>query len=123
MTLQLRQDLETDDNKMIFTAEPVPLAMDRDGKIRVGGTRVTLDTIVAAFENGATAEEIANQYPSVQLADIYATITYYLRQPDEVNQYLDRREEEAQQVRRENEARFDPAGIRDRLLARQKAQS
>lgn len=116
--LRLRPNLD-----MVFTAESAPLAMDRDGKIRVGGTRVTLDTIVAAFENGATAEEIAYQYPSVQLADIYATITYYLRQPDEVNQYLDRREEEAQQVRRENEARFDPAGIRDRLLARQKAQS
>ena len=52
---------------------------------------MTLDTIVAAFKHGATAEEIAYQYPSVQLADIYATITYYLRKTDEVNDYLDRR--------------------------------
>jgi Protein of unknown function (DUF433) len=45
-------------------SEPVPVATDVDGVVRVGGTRVTLDTIVAAFHDGATPEEIAQQYPS-----------------------------------------------------------
>lgn len=51
---------------------------------RVGGTRVTLDTLVAAFEQGATTEEIAQQYPSPGLADVYSVIGYYLRRRDEV---------------------------------------
>ena len=80
--------------------------------------RVTLDTIVGAFSDGATAEEIAQQYPSVKLADVYYVIGYYLRSRSEVEAYLRERQSSSQIVREENEARFDPQGIRDRLLAR-----
>lgn len=96
----------------------VPLSADKDGVIRVGSTRVTLDTVISAFLDGATAEEIVHQYPSLQLADVYSVIGYYLKQRDEVDAYLQRRREHAERVRRQNEARYDPAGIRDRLLAR-----
>jgi len=98
--------------------EIIPLSTDNDGVIRVGNTRVTLDTIVAAFKEGATAEEIAYQYPTVSLADIYSVIGYYLHQKKEVDAYLKRREKFAEEVRRQNEARFDATGIRERLLAR-----
>ena len=98
--------------------EAVPLKEDADGVVRVGGTRVTLDTIVTAFREGATAEEITQQYHSVSLADIYAVIGYYLRQREKIEAYLEQRRVQAQEVRRENERRFDPQGIRDRLLAR-----
>jgi uncharacterized protein (DUF433 family) len=100
------------------TVETMPLELDRDGVMRVGGTRVTLDTVVAAFNEGATAEEIAQQYPTLQLADIYAVIGYYLRRREEVEKYLSKRRELAEAVRRENEARFNPVGVRERLLAR-----
>ena len=73
---------------LMVMPEPVPLAADRDGVMRVGGTRVTLDTVVAAFREGATAEEITQQYPSLQLADVYAVIGYYLRHQPEVDDYL-----------------------------------
>ena len=96
----------------------IPIETDADGVIRVAGTRVTLDTLVAAFSEGATAEEIVQQYPSLELGDVYAVIGYYLHNRAEVDRYLERRREEALRVRRENEARFDPEGIRDRLLAR-----
>lgn len=96
----------------------IPIETDADGVIRVAGTRVTLDTLVAAFNEGATAEEIVQQYPSLQLGDVYTVIGYYLHNRAEVEQYLERRREEASRLRRENEARFDPEGIRDRLLAR-----
>jgi len=86
--------------------------------VRVGETRVTLDTVIAAFEEGATAEEIVYQYPSLDLADVYAVLSYYLQQRDEVEAYLRQRRRQAAAVRRQNEARFDPHGIRDRLLAR-----
>lgn len=98
--------------------ETLPLGSDPDGVVRVGRTRVTLDTVVAAFNEGATAEEIAQQYPSLALADVYSVIGYYLRHRSEADAYLGYRAQRAAQVRVENEARFDPSGVRDRLLAR-----
>lgn len=98
--------------------EPVPLATDEDGVVRVADSRVTLDALVHAFDAGATAEEIAQQYPSVSLDDVYAIVTYYLRQRAEVEDYLETRRAESEQTRRDNESRHDPAGIRERLLAR-----
>jgi len=100
--------------------ERVPIETDADGVIRVGGTRVTLDTLVAAFDAGATAEEIAQQYDSVTLADVYWVIGYYLRHQPKVRAYLAERQKQAAQVREENERRFDPTGIRERLLARRR---
>jgi uncharacterized protein (DUF433 family) len=98
--------------------EPVPLRVDADGTVRVGGTRVTLDTVVAAFTEGLTAEEIAQQYASVSLCDVYAAIAYYLRHQDEVKGYLREREKKAAELRTEAEARSSPVGFRERLLAR-----
>ena len=43
----------------LHDTEPVPLKLDSDGTIRVGGTRVPVDTVILAFHDGATAEEIA----------------------------------------------------------------
>ncbi len=100
------------------STERIPLNTDADGVVRVGGTRVTLDTIVGAFEEGATAEEIAQQYSSLNLADVYAVIGYYLRRQTEVKEYLRQRRQQADEVRKQNEARFDPHGVRERLLAR-----
>jgi uncharacterized protein (DUF433 family) len=100
--------------------ERVPIHTDSDGVVRVAGTRVTLDTIVDAFDAGATAEEIAQQYSSVPLVDVYSVITYYLRHKPEVDAYLKHREEQAERVRDEVERRFPSAGLRDRLLARRR---
>jgi len=102
----------------LIATEPIPLEMDADGVVRVGGTRVTLDTIVAAFDEGVTAEEIVQQYPSLLLADVYTVIGYYLRRRPEVEAYLRQRQQQASEVRSQNESRFDPRGVRNRLLAR-----
>ena len=101
-----------------IAAEPVPLETDADGVVRVGITRVTLDTVIAAFEDGATAEEITHQYPTLHLADVYAVIAYYLRRRSDVEAYLRQRQQQAEKIQQQNEARFDPDGVRDRLLAR-----
>ena len=101
-----------------FATEVIPLATDSDGVIRVGNTRVTLDTLVGAFSDGATAEEIVQKYPSLKLADVYQVIGYYLRRPMEVEAYLQERKAQSETIRRQNETRFDPQGIRSRLLAR-----
>lgn len=103
---------------LTIATETVPLTADSDGVIRVGKTRVTFDTVISAFLDGATAEEIALQYPSLDLADVYSVIAYYLRRRDEAEAYLQQRRDEARKIREENELRFDPAGVRERLLAR-----
>ena len=114
--------MEVNDTALLIETEPVPLEVDADGVVRVGGTRVTLDTIVAAFREGATAEEIVYQYPSLNLADVYSAIGYYLQRRPDVEAYLRRRQQQRDEVREQNEARFDPRGIRDRLLARRAGQ-
>jgi uncharacterized protein (DUF433 family) len=100
------------------TVETIPMATGADGVIRVSGTRVTLDSILLAFNDGLTPEEIAQQYPTVPLADIYHLIGYFLRHTTEMEEYLRRRQRESQEVRQQNEARWSPDGIRQRLLAR-----
>jgi uncharacterized protein (DUF433 family) len=99
-------------------AERIPLSVADDGVIRVGGTRVTLDTVAEAFREGATAEEIAQQYPSLPLADVYSVLGYLLRHQEEVAAYLSQRAEQKKSVRAANERRSDEEGVRARLLAR-----
>jgi uncharacterized protein (DUF433 family) len=105
----------------IIKAQPVPLTMDQEGVLRVGGTRVTLDTVVEAFQEGLTAEEIVQQYPSLSLPDVYAVLSYYLSHQDEVERYMEERKRMRDKIKRQNERLFDPTGIRNRLLARKRS--
>lgn len=114
--------MEVNSTTLLIETEPIPLEADADGVVRVGGTRVTLDTVVAAFKDGATAEEIVYQYLSLNLADVYSVVGYYLQRRSDVEAYLRQRQQEMGKVREQNEARFDPCGIRDRLLARRAGQ-
>ncbi|GFE71355.1 DUF433 domain-containing protein [Chroococcus sp. FPU101] len=96
-----------------------PLKVNADGVFIIAQTRVTLDTLVTVFKQGLTAEEIAYRYPSLKLADIYATIAYYLNHQQEVEFYLEQRQQQAQEIRKVNEAKFSAQELRDRLKARQ----
>jgi hypothetical protein len=77
-------------------------------------------SVVAAFREGAAAEEIVQQYPSLDLADVYSVIGYYLRSRAEVDAYLSGRQEQRERVKARNEEQSDPQGIRARLAARRK---
>lgn len=96
----------------------VPLSQDQAGVLRVTGTRVSLDSVIFAFNEGATPEEIVQQFPTLDLKDVYAVISYYLQNLAEVESYLAQRQVEHQELKKEIESRFDPHGIRERLLAR-----
>ncbi|HEX3529834.1 MAG TPA: DUF433 domain-containing protein [Thermoanaerobaculia bacterium] len=103
-------------------AEPLPLRTDHGGTIRVGQTRVPLETVVHAFNEGASAEEIAYRYSTLELADIYAAITYYLRHRNAVDEYLQGQEVRAKEIRQKIETHQpDRQGLRERLLARRDA--
>src|SRR5262249_53938111 len=108
---------------MSFTAqaEAPPLREDADGALRVGNSRVLLELVIRAFDEGATPEAIVQRYSTLDLPDTYAAITYYLRHPREVQEYLDRREQQAEQVQAQLERRQGYVNeIRARLLARRR---
>jgi uncharacterized protein (DUF433 family) len=101
------------------TSERVPLAYGERGVVLVEGTRVPLDTVVAAFNAGQSAEEIALGHSTLDLAAVYAVLAYYLRHRAEVDAYAAERRGETDALRARVESRQDPGGIRERLLARQ----
>lgn len=103
---------------LVIEAEPVPLAADADGFSSVAGPRVTLATLVAAYQEGATPEEMVDQYPSIKLDHVYAVVVYYLRHREEVDAYLAGRAGMASEVRSASEEAWPPHGVRDRLMAR-----
>ncbi len=112
---------ERDVGELLSRMGSAPLRLDAGGTLRAGGTRVTLDSIAAASGEGATAEEIANRYPVLSPDDLNQILGWYLRYRGPVDAYLARRESEAERFREEMEARFEPGGLRERLLARRGA--
>jgi uncharacterized protein (DUF433 family) len=99
----------------------IPLTAAEDGVIRVGGTRVRLDTVVYAFNEGYTAEEIVAQYPALDLTDVYAVIAYYLGHRATVDEYVAQRAEIVEAIRREIEAKPEYHAFRQQLLKRRAA--
>ena len=98
------------------TIEPmtVPLHVDETGTIRVGGTRLLLDLVVGAFNDGASPEEIVSRYPVLRLADAYAVIAYYLDHRQEIDTYIAEGEEKGKEWRTFWEARI-PEEVKQRL--------
>jgi uncharacterized protein (DUF433 family) len=77
----------------------------KEGAYRVGGTRVSLDSVVYEFQNGVSPECIQKSYPALTLEQVYGAIAYYLSHQDAVDQYLIEGEkifEELQRISREN---------------------
>jgi uncharacterized protein (DUF433 family) len=86
----------------------LPMKMDEDGSIRISGTRVTLDTIIARYRHGDSPEDIHDGFDVVPLTDVYTVIAYYLAHQDEVDAYLKVREEEGERIRAKLEATYTP---------------
>jgi uncharacterized protein (DUF433 family) len=101
-------------------AEPPPLRVVEGGAVRVGKSRISLDLVVEHYEDGMAPEDMVRAYDTLELADVYAVIAYYLRHRDQVQAYLKRREGEVQALRAKIEAEHPPIS-REELLARHKA--
>lgn len=97
---------------------PAPLTVDEHGVIRVTGTRVQLELIIYQFRTGATPEQIIDSFSTLELADVYAVLAYYLRHRVELDAYVARRQEEAERLRCEVMKRIDTSALRARMLAR-----
>ena len=101
-----------------FELPPVPLREDAEGIVRVVGSRVTLDSIVAVFDRGATPEEVVQSFPSLALGDVYSVLAWVVSHRSDVNAYLSRRGSEESKIRADVESRFPTTDLRERLLAR-----
>ncbi|PSQ54358.1 MAG: hypothetical protein BRD28_02395 [Bacteroidetes bacterium QH_10_64_37] len=84
---------------MEILEQDVPLRLDDQGAVRVGETRVLFDSVIRSYLRGDTPEDIVREYPTLSLADTYGAIAYYLQHRDQVEEYLQRREEQATEVR------------------------
>lgn len=102
--------------------EPVPVTRDQAGWLMVSGTRIPIDILVRAFNQGESAEAIHEENNAISLADVYAILSYYLRHRPEVDAYLDEREMLATGFPAHVEAGDSSAGLGDRL-AEQRAAS
>lgn len=98
--------------------DPPLLREDSTGALRIGPTRVLVELVLRAFQDGATPETIAQRYPSLGLADVYSMVAYYLRHRDEMERYLADRERQADEVRQRIDGnQRDLTDLRKRLLA------
>jgi uncharacterized protein (DUF433 family) len=99
-------------------AEAPPLREDAAGALRFGASRVLLELVIRAFQEGATPGTIVQRYATLALPDVYAVVAYYLRHRSEVDGYLAQREQKAEEARQRLESQQgDLSEIRARLLA------
>ena len=98
--------------------EIIPIYTDKDGRMRISGTRVLLDLIVDAYRRGETAEHIVQMYPTLTLDRVYLAIGYYLRHRETVDAYIRQMDEEADRLRSEWEAEHPPDITQAELRAR-----
>jgi uncharacterized protein (DUF433 family) len=72
----------------------------RDGGYWVGGTRISLDSVVLAFRQGLSPETIATEcFPLLTLAQVYVAIAYYLAHRQEIDDYLQQGDAETEAMR------------------------
>lgn len=103
---------------MMKELQNTPLVVDDAGTVRVKGSRVTLDVIVRQFKQGATAEQIWEDFPSLNLSDVYGTIYYYLDHEQEVNEYLKEQRHAAAETRELIESKNESKVLRERIRVR-----
>jgi uncharacterized protein (DUF433 family) len=102
---------------LVIECESPPLQEDETGAIRVGNSRVLLELVIRAFQDGASPESIVQRYSTLSLSDVYVTIGYYLRHQDSLDAYLNRREKLAEAVKEKlSDIQPDLSHIRSRLL-------
>ena len=89
-----------------------------DGVLKVADSRVSLDSVVYAFNNGSDAAEIQRDFNSLSSADVHAAIAYYLHNKAEVDSYLAEQEIRQENIRKRIERDFPPRVTRDLLLTR-----
>lgn len=95
-----------------------PFTTDTHGVVRIGASRVTLERIVRSFDAGASAEEIVMRYPTLDLADVYATIAFILNNRPEIDAYMTESEAESDRLERERKTQYPTHELKRRIRER-----
>lgn len=100
----------------------IPLREDPPGVLRVGKSRVLLELVIHAFQQGKTPESIVQSYDTLDLSDVYAVVSYYMANPDPIDEYLCECDLKAEAVWKKIEASQPPReSLRQLITARAKA--
>jgi hypothetical protein len=75
---------------MLMQEAKTYVRVDEHEVLRVGNSDVMLDSIIASFQQGASAETIQQQYPALSLEEVYGAIAWCLANAEEVAKYLER---------------------------------
>lgn len=90
--------------------------------IRLKGTRIGIESILYEYiYHCKTPEEIAKQFHTVTLEQVYATILYYLHHRSQVEAYLTDWLEFSRTMREEQERNPSPARLRFRQMRAEQA--
>lgn len=104
----------------VVSTSEIKLTKTEAGVIRIGNTRVSLDSVIIAFNQGSNPEQMVYDYDSLSLSEIYAAISYFLQHREEVDSYLAGRAKQNKELRESNEVRFNQKGLREKLLSRRR---
>src|SRR5437868_14560687 len=99
-----------------MTESKAYVRIDEHGVYRVADTRVMLDSVVAAFHQGHSPETIQQQYPALNLEDVYGSIAFYLHNAADVDAYLKRQDAEWEKARTRAESKSSTVVERLRAL-------
>ncbi len=66
----------------------------RSGGYYIAGTRVSLDSIVYAFNEGRLPEDIREDFPLLKLSQVYGAIAFYLDHQADIDAHLSQTERE-----------------------------
>jgi len=72
----------------------------RGGRPRLAGTGVTVRRLVGWYKLGLSPEEIADECGHLSLAQVYAALTYYHANSDEIEADVSAEEREAERLER-----------------------
>jgi uncharacterized protein (DUF433 family) len=97
---------------------PVPLREEPSGVLRVGKSRVLLELVIEAYQQGESPAGIVEMYPDLELGDVFAVVAYYLANQRKIDAYLHQCDEQAEAVRRQIESSQRTGPTKEELLAR-----
>ena len=100
---------------------PPPFLPDAHGTLRVGGTRVTLETLLGKYALGDSIEGLHEGFPTVPLSELHAVVCYYLRNRPELDTWLAFKTAEWERIRADDEAAHGGAEWRRMILERRAA--
>jgi len=58
------------------------------GRIRIAGTRITVQRVAVLYKQGQHPEDIAQTYPHLSLSQIYTALAYYHTCREQIDQEL-----------------------------------